>query len=62
MPGQPTRILVPSHETTFVVEGLTGFSIEFKKDASGGVTEVIGHQPAGSFVAKRVVEEHSRRF
>jgi hypothetical protein len=32
---------------------MNGFSVEFKKDASGKVIEMVTYQPNGTFVAKR---------
>jgi len=34
-------------------KGVTGFSIEFKLDASGKVTEAAFYQPNGTFAAKK---------
>ncbi len=53
VPGQRPYELVPRSGTTFDVKGLTGFSLEFKKDAAGAVAEVVFYQPNGTFVAKR---------
>lgn len=53
MPGQPVYELVPVKDLRFNVKGLTGFSLEFKKDAAGLAAEVIFYQPNGTFVAKR---------
>jgi len=53
LPGQPSRELVPTRGTTFAVQGLSGFSIEFKKDASGKVTEAVFYQPGETLVMKR---------
>jgi CubicO group peptidase (beta-lactamase class C family) len=53
VPGQPTRELVPMRGTTFGIQGLTGFSVEFKRDAAGLVAECVFYQPNGTFVAKR---------
>jgi hypothetical protein len=53
VPGQPTYELVPSRGLSFDLKGLTGFSVEFRKDAGGAVTEVVFFQPNGAFVAKR---------
>jgi CubicO group peptidase (beta-lactamase class C family) len=53
VPGQPMYELVPTRGTSFDIKGLSGFSLEFKKDASGAVTEAIFYQPNGTFVAKR---------
>jgi len=53
VPGQRPYELVPRTGTTFDLKGLTGFSVEFKKDAAGAVVEVVFYQPYGTFVAKR---------
>jgi len=53
VPGQPPYELVPARGLTFDLKGLTGFSIEFKRDAPGAVTEAVFYQPNGTFVAKR---------
>ncbi len=53
VPGQPKYVLIPRRGTTFDVQGLSGYSIEFKKDASGGVTEAVFYQLSGTYVAKR---------
>jgi len=52
-PGEAPRELVPVRGLLFNVQGNTGFSVEFKQDASGAVTEAVFHAPRGSFVAKR---------
>jgi CubicO group peptidase (beta-lactamase class C family) len=51
--GQPPVELAPTRESTFALEGMTGFSVEFKKDAAGAVVEAVFHQPNGSFAAPR---------
>lgn len=53
VPGQPTYELVPTRGTSFDIKGLNGFSVEFKKDTSGAVTEAVFYQPNGTFVAKK---------
>ncbi len=53
VPGQPVHELVPMRGTSFDLKGVPGFSVEFKKDPSGAVTEMVTHQPNGTFVAKR---------
>ena len=53
LPGQPTRELIPARGMTFDVQGLAGFSVEFKKDATGAVTEIVFYQPNGTFAGKR---------
>jgi CubicO group peptidase (beta-lactamase class C family) len=53
VPGQPQYELLPKHGLSFDVKGLPGFSVEFKKDAAGRVTEAVFNQPNGAFTAKR---------
>jgi len=53
VPGQPTYELVPRQETTFELKDRPGFSVEFRKDPTGGWTDLVLHQPNGTFVAKR---------
>jgi CubicO group peptidase (beta-lactamase class C family) len=53
LPGQPELELVPTRGTTFDVKGLSGVSIEFKKDASGKVTEAVFYQPGSTIVVKK---------
>ena len=53
VPGQPSYVLVPQRGTSFNLAGMTGFSVEFRHDSAGAVTEVVFHQPNGTFVAHR---------
>jgi len=53
IPGEPQYELLPKRGLTFDVKGLPGFAVEFKKDASGKVTEAVFTQPNGVFTAKR---------
>ncbi|MGH8245832.1 MAG: serine hydrolase [Gammaproteobacteria bacterium] len=53
VPGQPQYELVPARDLTFDIKGLSGFSVEFRKNAAGAVTELISHQPNGSFTGKK---------
>jgi len=53
MPGLPDYELVPYKGTQFELKGLSGFSLEFKRDASGAASEVVITQPGGVFTAKR---------
>jgi len=53
VPGQREYELVPTRGLAFDIKGLTGFSVEFKKDSSGAVAELVFYQPNGTFVAKR---------
>jgi hypothetical protein len=53
LPMQPELELVPYKGNTFHVKGLSGFSIEFKSDATGNVTEAVVEQPNGVVIAIR---------
>jgi len=53
VPGQPAYELQPSHGLTFNLKGLNGYSVEFKKDPAGKVTEMVFTEPGGSVTAKR---------
>jgi CubicO group peptidase (beta-lactamase class C family) len=53
LPGQPDVELVPRRDTQFAVKGLSGYSIEFVRDAAGAVVEALVTQPWGAFTAKR---------
>jgi len=50
--GQAPMELEPVKDMRFNVKGMTGFSVEFKKDGSS-VNEVVFNQPNGTFIAKR---------
>jgi CubicO group peptidase (beta-lactamase class C family) len=52
-PGAPERELLPRRGTTFDLKGLEGFSIEFKRDASGKVTEAVFYTPDTVLIIKR---------
>jgi hypothetical protein len=52
-PGQPARELIPVRGTTFDLKGLSGSSIEFRKDASGRVTEAVLYQLEETLVARK---------
>jgi CubicO group peptidase (beta-lactamase class C family) len=52
-PGQPAYELVPSRGMVFNLKGLNGFSVEFKKDAAGKVTEMVFTQPGAAMTAKK---------
>lgn len=56
IPGQGDQILVPYQGTTFNLKGLSGFSIEFKRDEGGAVVEAIITQPGATLSATRIVE------
>ncbi len=51
--GQPESELLPTRGLSFTIRGLTGFTVEFKKDASGQVTEMVLYEPNSAFVAKK---------
>jgi len=53
MPGLQDYELVPYKGTQFELKGLSGFSLEFKRGASGAATEVVITQPGGVFTARR---------
>jgi len=53
VPGQPTYELVPTRGTSFDLKGLSGYWLEFKRDDSGAVKELVLNQPNGTFVAAR---------
>jgi hypothetical protein len=53
LPGQPDLDLEPYQGTTFHVKGLSGYEVEFKRNADGAVTEAVLTQPQGVFSAKR---------
>ena len=53
VPGQAPYELLPQRGLLFELKGITGFSVEFKKDPGGRVTEFVAYQPNGTFVAKR---------
>jgi CubicO group peptidase (beta-lactamase class C family) len=51
--GQPDHELRPYKDMQFELTGLSGFSITFKADDSGAVTELLVTQPNGTFTARR---------
>jgi len=53
VPSQPGYELVSYRGTEFNLKNLSGFSIEFKMDTSGLVTEAKITQPNGVFTAKK---------
>ncbi len=53
VPGQPLYELEPYKGTDFRLKGHNGFSIAFKRDEAGTVTEAVLTQPQGVFTAKR---------
>ena len=52
VPGQPTYTLEPSAENTFNLRDISGFSVAFTTE-EGTVTQMILHQPNGTFTAER---------
>jgi hypothetical protein len=53
LPGQQDYELVPRKGTEFSFKGLSAYSIEFKSDPSGAVTEALLTQPGGVFTARK---------
>jgi Domain of unknown function (DUF3471) len=53
MPGQPAYDLVPTRGLTFDLKGLNGFSVEFKKDPVGKISEMLVVEPGGATVARK---------
>jgi CubicO group peptidase (beta-lactamase class C family) len=53
IPGQPDYLLRPKRGTTFQVADLSGVTIEFKRDASGKVTEAVLDQPGTVSILKK---------
>lgn len=53
IPGQPSYDLVPTRGLVFNLKGLNGFSVEFEKDPSGKVSEMLVVEPGGATVAKK---------
>jgi len=53
LPGQPAYELVPTGGLKFLISGMTGYSVEFKKSSGATVDELVFYQPNGTFVAKR---------
>jgi hypothetical protein len=52
--GQPPYELEPASGTDFHLKEHTNFSIGFKRDEAGAVTEAVLRQPQGIFTAKRI--------
>jgi len=52
-PGAPERELLPRRGTTFNLKGSEGYSIEFKRDASGKFTEAAFYTPDTVLIIKR---------
>lgn len=53
IPGQSPYELLPVRGTRFDLKGLSGYTVEFKKDALGKVADLAFYQPDGNYVAKR---------
>lgn len=56
VPGQPDYELLPYQGTAFQIKGHAGFSIEFKRNEQGTVTDAVLTQPQGTVTAKRKVK------
>ncbi len=52
-PGSPERELIPRRGTTIDLKGLEGYSIEFKRDASGKFSEAAFYTPDTVSIIKR---------
>jgi hypothetical protein len=52
-PGQPAQELVPYKGTEFHLKDLSGFSIEFRSDATGTVVEALLTQPWAVLTARK---------
>ena len=50
---QPLYHLRPYQGSIFSIVELEGFRVEFRRDSSGPVAELVFHQPNGTFVAQR---------
>jgi CubicO group peptidase (beta-lactamase class C family) len=53
VPGQPDYELFPYQGTTFQIKDHANFSVEFKRDEAGNVTEAVITQPQGTMAAKK---------
>ena len=51
--GQPPYELVPTGGLKFLIKGMTGYSVEFKKGDGNSVDQMVFYQPNGTFLAKR---------
>jgi CubicO group peptidase (beta-lactamase class C family) len=54
VPGEGNKVLVPDHGSTFWFRDLPGYTIEFRSDASGKVTEAQLKTLMGTIPAKRI--------
>jgi CubicO group peptidase (beta-lactamase class C family) len=53
LPGSPLYELEPFRGTEFRIKGMAGFSLTFKADETGKITEALVAQPLGVFSAQR---------
>ena len=53
VPGQPLYELIPTRGTVFDIKGLNAFSIEFRRDVAGKISEAVIYQPKETHVAKK---------
>jgi hypothetical protein len=53
VPGQPLYELRYAHGLHFVVAGVMGVSIEFRRAANGEVTALVAHMPTGDTTFQR---------
>ncbi len=51
--AQPEYELLPTRGLSFEIKGLTGFAVEFKKNVSDSVTEMVLYEPDRTLVAKK---------
>ncbi len=56
VPNQPEYELMPTGKNKFKLVALSGFSVEFKGNDKGEISELVFIQPNGSFKATRVVK------
>jgi len=52
-PGTPDRELLPKRGTSFDLQGLVGYSIEFKRDPSGKIAEAVFYTPDSASILRR---------
>ena len=53
VPGQPLYELRFTHGLHFVIAGILGVSIEFRRGANGEVTGLVAHMPNGDTFFQR---------
>jgi len=56
VPGQGDQVLEPYQDMVFNLKGLTGFSLTFKRNENGAITEVLVQQPGATLTATRLEE------